>query len=312
MISVVIPVFNRANTLMRCLQSFEQQAFRPLELILVDNNSQDNSYQLCLDFQAKYQSDNFQIKVLRETKTGACAARNAGLRAAGGDYLYFFDSDDEVYPEMFPYLDALIKAYPQKAMILMRSHLETAGKKRLHPKRCAVDAAQHLVDPLVVTHSFLLRRKSLENIPIWNEELSRWQDFDYAFKLLWLLRNEDILFADKALYLIHASEDSISGFSYSKDAEALENALASIERFIEENDADNERLRAALAFRKVSLAALLLAENTLAAQDLETWEAYAHQSIRAASKKYRPLLRLHLAYSKRGGRGFWRIFSLFI
>lgn len=312
MISVVVPIHNRSKVLKRCLQSFEKQPFRPLELILVDNASTDDSYQICLDFQEKYQSEYLQIKVLQERKAGACAARNTGMQAASGDYISFFDSDDEVYPEMYAQLDAAIKAYPKAAMIAFRSHLECAGKKRLHPKRTGSDLIQHLVDPLLVTHSFLLRRDALEQWPLWNESLARWQDFEYACRLLAQIPSQDIVWINKPLYLIHAGEDSISGFSYSKDAEALEKSLLSIEDYLDKNRLNEAPLRAALAFKKISLACLLLREKQLAQAQLDYWKNYARKARREVAKKYRPLLALHEAYSKRGGRAFWRIFALFV
>ena len=312
MISVVVPIYNRSKVLKRCLQSFEKQPFRPLELILVDNASTDDSYQICLDFQEKYQSEYLQVKVLQERKAGACAARNTGMQAASGDYISFFDSDDEVYPEMYAQLDAAIKVYPKAAMIAFRSHLECAGKKRLHPKRTGSDLTQHLVDPLLVTHSFLLRREALEQLPLWNEELARWQDFEYACRLLAQIPSQDIVWINKPLYLIHAGEDSISGFSYSKDAEALEKSLLSIEDYLDKNRLNEASLRAALAFKKISLACLLLREKQLAQVQLDYWKNYARKARQKVAKKYRPLLALHEAYSKRGGRAFWRIFALFV
>lgn len=312
MISVIIPIYNRSKVLTRCLQSFENQSFRPLELVLVDNASSDDSYQICLDFQKKYHSEHLQIKVLQESKPGACAARNAGLKAASGDYISFFDSDDEVYPDMYAYLDTYIQSYPRAALIAFRAHLECQGKMRLHPKRKGVDLAQHLVDPLVVTHSFILRRDALDALPLWNESLARWQDFEYGSRLLYLLSSQEIVWIDKALYRIHAGEDSISGFSYSKDADALAASLQAIEDFLQANQPDGKEWRAALAYKKIHLASLLFHEAQLSEKELAQWEDYAHQARQQAAKKYRPLLALHEAYSKRGGRGFWRIFSLFL
>ena len=78
LLSVVVPVFNRAPMLKTCLESIRLQNYRPLELILVDNASEDQRLQICRDYQQQYRSEDFNIVVLQETKKGACAARNKG------------------------------------------------------------------------------------------------------------------------------------------------------------------------------------------------------------------------------------------
>ncbi len=318
MISVIIPIYNRSEVLARCLGSFERQAFRPLELVLVDNNSSDDSYQICLDFQKKYQSPYFQIQVLQEKKPGACAARNKGMRAAKGDYIAFFDSDDEVYPQIYSTLDAYIQDYPRAALFLFRADLEQNGKTRLQPKRLGIDLVQHLIDPLMVTHSFLLRRSAFASLPKWEEPLGRWQDLDYTTRLLWQVSRESlqVVAIDKALYRIHAGSDSISGDNYSKDAIALEQALRHIEAFLEQrpnsDDQDFLLLRAALSYKKIALASSILHEHTRPESQLAYWREYAQHARQQAPERYRPLLALEEAYSTRGGRGFWRLFSLFV
>lgn len=92
MYSVVIPVYETKKDLERCVSSWLLQTRPDLELILVDDGSADGSGELC-DILA---GRDKRVKVLHQENTGVSAARNAGIRAASGEYLLFTDSDDYV------------------------------------------------------------------------------------------------------------------------------------------------------------------------------------------------------------------------
>lgn len=89
-ISVIIPIFNTANYLDRCITSVINQSYTNLEIILVDDGSEDNSHGMCI----LYQEKDSRIRVLRQKNMGLSAARNAGLNIATGEYVSFVDSDD--------------------------------------------------------------------------------------------------------------------------------------------------------------------------------------------------------------------------
>ena len=97
-ISVVIPVFNTESYLRECVDSLTAQTvFADMELILVDDGSTDGSPAICDKYAEKYAN----IKVIHKQNGGVSSARNAGLDAAGGDFVGFADSDDIVYPDMY-------------------------------------------------------------------------------------------------------------------------------------------------------------------------------------------------------------------
>lgn len=89
-ISVLVPVYNVENTLDRCLNSILNQTFKDFEIVLVNDGSTDNSGALCDEYAKKY--DN--ISVIHKENEGLGPTRNAGIRAAKGEYVYHCDSDD--------------------------------------------------------------------------------------------------------------------------------------------------------------------------------------------------------------------------
>lgn len=89
-LSIIIPVYRTQNTLKRCLDSVLSQSFTDYEIILVDDESPDDSPQLC----DKYAEKNKRIQVMHKKNGGLSDARNAGIEQAKGEYLTFIDSDD--------------------------------------------------------------------------------------------------------------------------------------------------------------------------------------------------------------------------
>lgn len=100
LISIIVPVYNVAPYLDRCVQSLVDQTYPELEILLIDDGSTDTSGVLCDAWAAK----DHRIKVIHKPNGGLSDARNAGLRAATGTYLGFVDSDDYVRSDMYQLL----------------------------------------------------------------------------------------------------------------------------------------------------------------------------------------------------------------
>ncbi len=98
--SIVIPVYNAKETLRRCVESWLCQTEQDLELILVDDGSTDGSGAFCDELAERHG----HIRVLHQENSGVSAARNAGIRAARGEFLLFTDSDDYVSPDYLAHM----------------------------------------------------------------------------------------------------------------------------------------------------------------------------------------------------------------
>ena len=96
-VSVIVPVYNAEKYLAECVESILNQTIQDLELILVDDGSTDSSPAMCDAFA---QQDS-RVKVIHKPNGRASSARNAGMRAAMGEYIAFVDSDDWIDPDMY-------------------------------------------------------------------------------------------------------------------------------------------------------------------------------------------------------------------
>ena len=92
MISVIIPCFNSEEYITRAIESILKQSYTNYEIILVNNNSTDNTYNILQEYAKKKAG---LVNVFNEYKKGAPAARNKGLSEAKGEWIQFLDADDE-------------------------------------------------------------------------------------------------------------------------------------------------------------------------------------------------------------------------
>jgi len=97
LISVIVPAYNAAESLQRCVNSLLAQKCADMEIILVDDGSTDKTGELC----ARYAEEHENITAIFQENRGVSAARNAGLDIARGRYLGFVDSDDRIAPDMY-------------------------------------------------------------------------------------------------------------------------------------------------------------------------------------------------------------------
>lgn len=112
MFSIICPVYNSEFTLRRCVDSVLAQRFKDWELILIDDGSIDNSWNIIKN----YEKQDSRVIGLRQENKGPGIARNVGIRKASGEYLVFLDSDDFISPD---YLSLVSQKTPKSDVIFI-------------------------------------------------------------------------------------------------------------------------------------------------------------------------------------------------
>ena len=97
LISVIVPIFRVEAYLRRCVDSILAQSYQNLEILLVDDGSDDGCPAIC----DAYAEQDARVRVIHKKNGGLSDARNAGIDVATGDYFGFVDSDDYIHPDMF-------------------------------------------------------------------------------------------------------------------------------------------------------------------------------------------------------------------
>jgi glycosyltransferase involved in cell wall biosynthesis len=121
LISVVVPIYNSERYLKRCVDSLLGQTYRDLEVILVDDGSNDGSGAIC----DRCAEEDDRVRALHKPNGGEASARQAGLDMAGGDYIMFCDSDDVYLPDAVESLAAEMEV--QGVDLAVGGYLEKTG-----------------------------------------------------------------------------------------------------------------------------------------------------------------------------------------
>lgn len=117
-ISIIIPVYNVANYIAKTLDSILQQSFKDYEIILIDDGSKDKSPQIC----KQYAEENSSIVFFSKKNEGVAKTRNRALDIIHGEYVFFIDSDDIIYPNS---LEEVVRMLTEKQPDFLRYEFNT-------------------------------------------------------------------------------------------------------------------------------------------------------------------------------------------
>lgn len=114
-ISIIVPIYNVEEYIPKCIESILKQTFKDFELILINDGSTDNSFEIC----RLYESIDKRIILIDKPNGGVSSARNKGIDIARGDYIAFVDPDDDIEENMYEIL--LNEAICKKSDIIVCS-----------------------------------------------------------------------------------------------------------------------------------------------------------------------------------------------
>jgi glycosyltransferase involved in cell wall biosynthesis len=180
LVSIVIPCFNQAHFLAEAIDSALAQSYPRVEVVVVDDGSSDNSYEV-----AGRQPD---VRRLRQPNLGVASARNRGLGEAAGDFLVFLDADDRLLPHAVEVGMAALLKRPQVAFVAGMCRDIRADGHRANDQRQPLVTQDHylrlLLDCYIWSGSSLVyRRSALQGVEAFNESLTAGDDYELYLKL---------------------------------------------------------------------------------------------------------------------------------
>jgi len=207
LISVIIPCYNCGNFISRAINSVLKQSFSNWELLLVDNNSTDNTLSILESYVQKFPN---KIKIYKETKQGAPAARNKGLKKANGKWIQFLDADDEILPAKLEgqYALAIKKraSFVAGPYTLLEFHSKASRIRTLYMEDFWIALVK---SQMGITSANLWNRELLIAAGGWDEELIASQEYDLMFRMLQL--SPIVGFDNRNLTIIHIEQgESVS------------------------------------------------------------------------------------------------------
>lgn len=311
LVSVIIPVYNRAHIVGRTLQSVLEQTYRPLQLILVDNCSDDDSLRVLEQFRDDHQTPDFQVELLQEEHRTAGAARNRGLYAATGSWLLFFDSDDVMQPQLVQqYMEIVHKDNPAPHIVATKASLVAAdGSSRVLPFHKGDELANHLLHAMLATQRYTVDREFFAATGGWNPTLPGWNDWEMGVRLL--LANPTVVYLEPEQPLVSIYQTgtaSITGTEFHTRQGQWERVIDLLDTEIDVSSLNNKRrYHRLLDYRRIVLAAQYRREgHDELAQPLYR-EAYGRLKKSALLRMAMPVLYKWLVAGKRGASSVARL-----
>jgi len=186
LISIVIPTYNRENFIKRSIQSVINGDYKNIEVIVVDDNSTDNTFQIVTDLQSK----DSRIRYIKlDKRSGPQAARNRGIIEARGEFIAFLDSDDTWESNKLAIQMEVLKSVNYNPYIVIHSNCycydEASGKKWIWnlPKTEGKCYDLLLKRPSPMFQSILTTKRALFDIGLLDESIIAYQEWDTSIRL---------------------------------------------------------------------------------------------------------------------------------
>ena len=221
LVSVIVPTFNHGAYIAAALESIFAQAHRPLEVVVVDDGSTD-------DTTARLAPYLDRILLVRQANAGPAAARNAGMVRAAGEFLAFLDADDLWHPDKLPRQLARFEARPELELSICRVENFWAGDPSEEAQRLR-ERKQPKVMTGVVVQTFVARRSTIERVGPFNPRFLFGEDVDWYVRATELRVVEERLLTVLGYRRLHA-HNMTEAWPSVKNETMLQVARAAIDR----------------------------------------------------------------------------------
>lgn len=222
LISIIIPVLNRQNEIEECVRSVFDQSYQNWELLIIDNGSTDRTVEICQTLATQEP----RIRLLNAPR-GVSLARNAGIDAAQGKYLFFLDSDDVIHPSL---LETLLFTMEESGAGLSgttsinifqsqwadfasrpKTH-KGIGKTRFLTNNQALREIFQYTTPMNLIGGVMMLR-SLVAETRFRPDLHIGEDFFFMYEVL--IKGPDVIFVESKWYFARIHDNNLSGdYSY--------------------------------------------------------------------------------------------------
>lgn len=304
--TVVVPVYNRPHLVVRCLESLKSQTYRPLHIIVVDNDSTDDTLSNIKRWKDENSTDDFTLETLSESLKGAAYARESGLKRVKTEKVMFFDSDDEMKPYCISSIMDLWNRYPDVDVIAWPVAVHNGKKVEITHSITGNLIEKHLVHSIFRTLGYAIKTNFLRKAGGWRGEFPNWNDLETGSRILML--DPKVRAFRRPLMDIHPQCESITGLSFSSKYGNWEKSLDGIDKSISNSGrSDMARLHNIITYRRAILAAHYYKEG-----HPELAQPLYEQSLREIPKEKRSLIRFAYHWTRRGLRGAFSIVGKFL
>lgn len=233
LISVIVPVYKAEKFLPKCIDSILSQTYTNFELLLIDDGSPDNSGKIC----DEYASKDSRVRVFHKQNGGVSSARNLGLREARGEWISWVDADDWIEQNM---LELVINQIQYGAdLVIFNFYMVKDSSVEIYEYKFNDAPKQEFIKKYindiwtVLWTIFAKKELYLDNRIYFSEDISFWEDFEVATKILFF--SKKIIYLNETLYYYNRSNQNsiLENLSYKQIKEQYRATLYLIDFFSE-------------------------------------------------------------------------------
>lgn len=227
LVSVIIPTYNRQNSILKALNSVLNQTYKNLEVIIIDDGSTDDTVKIINDL------NDHRVKIYQnDSNRGACYSRNRGVNLSNGDIVAFEDSDDVWHGDKLEKCIHYMMDYDYEVVFSAFTFGDNNKVPDYDITKIDNKFKKVFLNPCLTTSTLVIKRNIIL-LELFDERLPRMQDFDLSLRLV---QNYKVGYIDEILVDLYVSDNSISR-SFSKALKAQEILY---EKYKDEIDSDNE------------------------------------------------------------------------
>lgn len=181
LVSVILPVYNREFTINRAIESVLNQSYADIELIIVDDASDDHTVEMI-----KQYDDSRIVLVQRKDRGGASKARNTGLKIAKGRYIAFQDSDDEWLPGKLVKQISYMKEENYKVTF---TPYQLIGEKMFIVPNTYKNMDDGMINTIlkkenvIGTPTLVIEKEVIDSVGVFDESMSAWEDYELVIRI---------------------------------------------------------------------------------------------------------------------------------
>ncbi len=187
--SVIIPAYNREAFISEALNSVKKQSYRPVEIIVIDDGSTDNTKDVVLNWRnANTEKNQLSLRYFYQDNLGAGASRNVGISKANGEYVQFLDSDDLIYPER---LKILAETFEKEECDFIQTGFERVSAETgevisIHYGRKVGSLLEQALRGVLWGNTLRasFKRELIDRAGLWNTDMSCFEDREYVERVL--------------------------------------------------------------------------------------------------------------------------------
>ena len=248
-VSVIMPAYNAGKYIKDAINCIINQSFKDWELIIIDDGSTDNTYQIAKTFESE------RIRIFSFPNAGAAAARNYGYKLSKGSYIKFFDADDLINSQMLEEQVKLAILHPDSIISAQWGRFFNNDISTFKIKNTETNHDLMPIDwicqawknakPMHQCGIFLLPRQIIEKAGLWDESLSLNDDMEFFTRNI--LAAQSVVFCKMGtLYYRSGGNNNLSSTTNKKAIDSLFNSIDKSTKYLlaKKNDYITQKLTA--------------------------------------------------------------------